>query len=121
MQRPSTPPFKVETLVRIQQFGQGRTPLLLVCLRGPKDTTTVYGTVNLGSIPSGGAQYAFSLLVWYDVLMEAYKYTVKLTVEVEAFDEGDAWDALQDAFGVGETGAVTVTNCEYKEVRARKR
>lgn len=53
--------------------------------------------------------------------MEQYKYSVKLTVEVEAFDEGDAWDALQDAFGIGETGAVTVTNCEYKEIRATRK
>ena len=53
--------------------------------------------------------------------MDKFKYTVKLTVEVEAFDEGDAWDALQDAFGVGETGAVTVTNCEYKEIRASRK
>jgi len=53
--------------------------------------------------------------------MNTYKYTVKLTVEVEAFDESDAWDAVQEAFGIGETGAVTVTDCEYKESRARKR
>lgn len=53
--------------------------------------------------------------------METFKYTVKLTVEVEAFDESDAWDAVQDAFGIGEELGVTVTACEYKEIRARKR
>lgn len=53
--------------------------------------------------------------------METYKYTVKLTVEVEAFDESDAWDAVQDAFGIGEELGVKVTDCEYREVRARKR
>jgi hypothetical protein len=54
--------------------------------------------------------------------MDKFKYTVRLTVEVEAFDESDAWDAVQEAFGIGETGAVTVTECTYKEVRsARKR
>lgn len=54
--------------------------------------------------------------------MEQFKYTVKLEVEVQAFDESDAWDALQDAFGIGETGAVVVVNCEYKEKRVpRKR
>jgi hypothetical protein len=53
--------------------------------------------------------------------METYKYEVILEVEVEAFDESDAWDAVQDAFGIGETGAVTVTDCEYREKRARKR
>lgn len=53
--------------------------------------------------------------------MNTYKYTVKLTVEVEAFDDSDAWDAVQEAFGIGETGAVMVTDCEYKESRAKKR
>lgn len=53
--------------------------------------------------------------------MEKYKYQVQLTVEVEAFDESDAWDAVQETFGVGETGAVTVTDCEYQEVKKRKR
>lgn len=53
--------------------------------------------------------------------MEKFTYNVSLTVEVEAFDDSDAWDAIQEAFGVGETGAVTVTECEYKEKRARKR
>lgn len=54
--------------------------------------------------------------------MEKFKYQVKLTVEVEAFDDSDAWDAVQDAFGIGEELGVTVTSCEYKEIRgARKR
>lgn len=54
--------------------------------------------------------------------METYKYTVTLTVEVEAFDESDAWDAVQDAFGVGDSNmGVRVTDCEYREKRARKR
>lgn len=53
--------------------------------------------------------------------MDKYEYTVKMVVEVEAFDEGDAWDAIQEAFGVGTTGAVTVTDCEYKEKRASRK
>lgn len=53
--------------------------------------------------------------------MITYRYTVKLTVEIDAFDESDAWDAVQDAFGVGENMGVKVTECEYKESRARKR
>lgn len=53
--------------------------------------------------------------------MDRFKYTVRLTVEVEAFDDSDAWDAIQDAFGVGNTGAVTVTECQYKEVRPKKK
>lgn len=52
--------------------------------------------------------------------MNTYRYTVKLEVEVEAFDASDAWEAVQDAFGVGEEMGVTVTDCEYKEKRARK-
>lgn len=52
--------------------------------------------------------------------MDKFKYTVKLAVEIEAFDESDAWDAIQEAFGIGQTGAVMVTDCEYKEVRRRK-
>lgn len=53
--------------------------------------------------------------------MEKYKWTVKLEVEIEAFDESDAWDAVQEAFGVGETGAVNVTSCEYREKRAARK
>lgn len=53
--------------------------------------------------------------------MNKYSYRVVLAVEVEAFDESDAWDAIQEAFGVGETGAVMVTDCEYKEHRPRKK
>lgn len=53
--------------------------------------------------------------------METYKYEVVLEVEVDAFDESDAWDAVQEAFGVGHTGAVTVTDCEYKEKTKKRR
>jgi len=53
--------------------------------------------------------------------METFRYKVTLTVEVEAFDESDGWDAVQDALGIGDSMGVTVTDCEYKELRARKR
>jgi hypothetical protein len=52
--------------------------------------------------------------------MDKFKYTVRLAVEVDAFDESDAWDAIQEAFGIGSTGAVTVTECTYKETRAKR-
>jgi hypothetical protein len=52
--------------------------------------------------------------------MNTYEYTVKLTVKVDAFDESDAWEAVQDAFGVGEQMGVQVTDCEYKETRKRR-
>lgn len=46
--------------------------------------------------------------------MEKYKYKVELIVEVEAFDEDDAWDALQDNFGIGEAGpGITIIECEW--------
>lgn len=53
--------------------------------------------------------------------MNKYKYRVVLEVEVEAFDESDAWDAVQDAFGVGDNAGVLVTDCEYKEIRRGSR
>lgn len=45
--------------------------------------------------------------------MNKYKYRVVVEVEVEAFDEGDAWEAVQDAFGLGDYCGTTVTDCEY--------
>lgn len=49
--------------------------------------------------------------------MEKFRYKVQLTVEVEAFDAGDAWDAIQDSFGVGETGGTVVTDFEAWELK----
>ncbi len=44
-----------------------------------------------------------------------------MTVEIESFDESDAWDMLQDAFGIGEDVGINVLTCEYKEIkRGRK-
>jgi hypothetical protein len=46
--------------------------------------------------------------------MNKFKYQVALSVEVEAFDEDDAFDALQDAFGIGDNGSgITVVECEW--------
>ncbi len=53
--------------------------------------------------------------------MEQFIYEVKLKVTVDAFDESDAWDAIQEAFGVGHTGAVEVTDCEYREQHNKKK
>lgn len=52
--------------------------------------------------------------------MNTYHYEVVLQVEVEAFEDGDAWDAVQDAFGIGDNAGVTVTDCEYREKRPKK-
>lgn len=53
--------------------------------------------------------------------MKTYKYVVKLVVEVEAFDDSDAWDAVQDAFGIGDNMGVMVTECEYQEIGKKKK
>ncbi len=53
--------------------------------------------------------------------MKTYTYSVKMLVTVEAFDEDDAFDAVQDAFGVGEQMGVTVTDCSYKETNVNSR
>ena len=53
--------------------------------------------------------------------MNKYKYKITMTVEVEAFDESDAWDMLQDVYAVGENCGTNVTDCEYKEIRGRSK
>lgn len=49
--------------------------------------------------------------------MNKFKYKVALVVEVEGFDESDAWDTLQDNFGIGENLGLTVIDCEYTELK----
>lgn len=50
--------------------------------------------------------------------MEKFKYKVQLTVEVEAFDAGDAWEAVQDTFGLGSNGSLDVIDFEAWEAKA---
>lgn len=50
--------------------------------------------------------------------MEKFKYKVQVEVEVEAFDAGDAWEAVQDNFGLGPQGDLTVTDFEAWEAKA---
>jgi len=52
--------------------------------------------------------------------MDTFRYRVTLTIEVDAFDETDAWDAIENEFGVGEQMGLTITACEYKELRKKK-
>lgn len=52
--------------------------------------------------------------------MDKFRYSIKMTVEVEAFDDSDAWDAIQDTFGIGEEVGITVLDCEYKEILTKK-
>lgn len=51
--------------------------------------------------------------------MNTYRYKVSLVIEVDAFDESDAWDAVQEQFGVGSDLGIKITECEYKETRAK--
>lgn len=51
------------------------------------------------------------------VYMDKYKFKVALWVEVEAFDEDDALDALRDVFATGTEGAVVINECEYKQLK----
>ena len=48
--------------------------------------------------------------------MNKFKYSVVLHVEVEAFDESDAWEAIQDNFGIGEASGINVLTCEWEEI-----
>lgn len=47
--------------------------------------------------------------------MNTYKFTVLLQVEVDAYDESDAADAVQDVFGIGDSAGLDVTNFEVVE------
>jgi hypothetical protein len=48
--------------------------------------------------------------------MKKFKYQIVALAEVEAFDESDAWEAIQDVLGTGDMGGgVTIIDCEYKE------
>lgn len=49
--------------------------------------------------------------------METFRYKVVLEIEVDAFDDSDAWEAIEDEFGVGEQMGVRITSCEYKELK----
>ncbi len=51
--------------------------------------------------------------------MNKYTYKVVLIVEVPAFSETDAFEILQDVFGVGDEYGLTVTECEYDDVGRR--
>lgn len=50
--------------------------------------------------------------VCYDGHMKTFKYHVSIVVEVDAFDEIDAEDAVRDAFGLGEICGLNVVESE---------
>lgn len=48
--------------------------------------------------------------------MDTFEYEVTLRVKVDAFDENDAWEMVQDAYGLGENCGTNVVDCEYKDL-----
>jgi hypothetical protein len=44
--------------------------------------------------------------------MKTFRYEVSLIVEVQAFDEIDAEDAVRDAFGLGEACGLNIVESE---------
>ena len=44
--------------------------------------------------------------------MNTFRYEVNITVEVQAFDEIDAEDAVRDAFGLGEACGLNIVESE---------
>jgi hypothetical protein len=53
--------------------------------------------------------------------MDKFCYTVKLKVEVNAFNDADAFDIIQDTFGIGDELGVRVVECEYHEEPKKKK
>jgi len=47
--------------------------------------------------------------------MEKFSYLVELKVEVEAYDEADAREMLEDAFGLGDDCGVTIKSATFDE------
>ena len=47
--------------------------------------------------------------------MRTFRYDLHLVVEVEAFDEIDAEDAVRDAFGLGEACGLNIVESEVGE------
>lgn len=47
--------------------------------------------------------------------MKTFKYSVNLVVEVEAFDEIDAAEAVRDTFGLGDQCGIEIVESEVGE------
>lgn len=67
-----------------------------------------------GSNPAGGA-FVTESHVCYDRDMNKFRYSVNLVVEVDAFDEIDAEDAVRDAFGLGDQCGIEIVESEVGE------
>lgn len=53
--------------------------------------------------------------------MNTYIYEITLRAEVEAYSPDDAWEFVQDVFGVGDASGISVTECEYQELPPRNK
>ena len=63
-------------------------------------------------VQSGAHHVASIVLPCYNGGMKKFRYDVSLVVEVEAFDEIDAEEAVRDAFGLGDMCGVMVVESE---------
>jgi len=52
----------------------------------------------------------------YNGVMDNYRFTLSVDVEVEAFSHEDAIDLINDVFGPGDDCGVEVTKIEIKDV-----
>lgn len=50
--------------------------------------------------------------------MNRYEYVLKLKVSVEAFDEDDADECIEDTFGVGADGGVDIKEMQVISVES---
>lgn len=48
--------------------------------------------------------------------MNTFEFAVELKVKVEAYDEADALDLLEDTFGLGEDCGVTIESRTFDEL-----
>lgn len=53
----------------------------------------------------------------YTICMNTYKVTVAVEVEVESFDESDAVDLVEDAFGTGDYSGYKVTKFVVRNIQ----
>lgn len=56
----------------------------------------------------------------YHSSMITFRYNVELVVEVQAFDEFDAEDAVRDAFGLGDQCGIEIVESEVGEFTVRQ-
>lgn len=68
-----------------------------------------------GSNPAGGTCCSYKVTCAILGHMRTFKYDVSLVVEVDAFDEIDAEEAVRDAFGLGDQCGIEIVESEVGE------